>query len=85
MIEIAEPPDVKACASCASVLSWLWSPIREGWICVVPLDARTFQLHGCRHAQEPATWRQLHRGDPPSGEYRIVREQLRTGIEGGTI
>jgi hypothetical protein len=76
VIEIEEPPDKKVCASCASVLSWLYSPVRGGWICVVRKDNQTFQLHGCRHAQEPRLWRQAYRGDPPSGEYLQVRAQI---------
>ena len=76
MIEISEPPTVHACASCQAALSWLYSAKRGAWIAVVRVDDDTMRLHRCRHAQDPKTWRELRRGDPPSPEYLAVKAAL---------
>lgn len=81
MIEIPEPPPPRDCASCSSRLSWLWSPKVRGWICVVPIDDVSFRLHECKHAQQPATWRQLQTADPPSAEYLQAKEQIKNRNE----
>jgi len=59
MIQITEPPDVAACSTCMSPLSWLWSAKRQNWVAVIPLDRITFRLHQCRHAQDLPTWRDI--------------------------
>lgn len=81
MIEIEEPPNTNGCASCASVLVWLWSARKKAWVAFVPdpLDPTVLRVHGCAHAQDRATWRELPHGDPPSDEYREIKEQLTKG------
>ena len=83
MIQIDEPPGVKACAPCGSPLVWLYSPRRNGWVAFIPVDETTLRVHPCRPLQEPGTWRDLQRGTPPTGEYLAAREQLKTGNENG--
>lgn len=82
MIEIEGPPGRADCASCSSRLSWLWSPKVRGWICVIPIDDVSFRLHECKHAQQPATWRQLQTADPPSAEYVEFRQKIKNSTEG---
>lgn len=78
MIQIDEPPDKPHCASCGEPLAWLYSPTKEAWVCFVACGCERWSLkpHGCRHAQDPATWRALPRGDPPSAEYIEIKKQI---------
>lgn len=78
-LTIDEPPDVKACAACPSPLVWLWSPRRNGWVAFVPVDETTLKVHPCRELQEPGTWRDLRRGDPPNETYIEAKQHLKTG------
>jgi hypothetical protein len=59
VIEIPEPPDIQACASCMCPLSWLFSARRSEWVAFVPntADNRTLHLHGCRDRHAPPSWR----------------------------
>jgi hypothetical protein len=76
VIQIDEPPDQPACSTCGALI-WLWSPRREAWVCFVTGPDRTvIRLHGCRHAQDPATWRDIPRGDPPNEMYRQAYEAI---------
>lgn len=62
MIEIDEPPDIAACASCAKPLRWFWGPAwseKPEWAAFVPDADRLPVLHMCRRLQGPHTWRQL--------------------------
>lgn len=62
MIEIDEPPDTAACASCARPLRWFWGPSESEapeWTAFVPDEDRLPVLHRCRRLQGPHTWRQL--------------------------
>lgn len=62
MIEIDEPPDIAACASCARPIRWFWGPGRSEkpeWTAFVPDSDRLPVLHTCRRLQAPHTWRQL--------------------------
>ena len=81
VITIADPPTVHACATCQAALSWLYSPKRGAWIAVVRVDDDTMRLHRCRHAQDPATWRELRRGDPPSPDYLAARQKIKPSTE----
>jgi hypothetical protein len=81
-LTVDDPPAVRACASCASPLHWLYSPRRQAWVAFVPVDPTTLRVHPCRSAQDPATWRSLRRGDPPNDEYLAVKAQLKERTEG---
>ena len=60
MIEIPEPPDIRACGACMSPLHWLYSHERQAWVALIPgPDRWTPQWHRCRSLQEPVTWRAL--------------------------
>lgn len=50
MIEIPEPPDIRACASCMSALLWLWSPRTAKWqsFATEPTDTHLLRVHRCR-------------------------------------
>lgn len=50
MIEIPEPPDIRACASCMSALLWLWSPRKGEWVSFAtePTDTHVLRVHRCR-------------------------------------
>lgn len=78
MIEIAEPPDIAACASCGSVLVWLYSFRTKRTFSVIPDETEhgTFRLHTCRHAQDYPTWKAVRQPDPPNSEYRQAYEAI---------
>lgn len=78
MIQIPEPPAVHACAGCASSLTWLWSARKGAWVAFVPdpTDGAVLRVHGCRHAQDPPTWRRLPHGQPPNEEYLTAKATL---------
>ena len=61
MIEIPEPPDTAACASCASPLRWLWSARTGAWVSFATeaTDNRLLRVHECppRGADRLPTWR----------------------------
>jgi hypothetical protein len=78
VIEIEEPPDQRACASCAKPVNWLWSYERKAWVAFVPgPDQQHPEIHGCRHAQDPPTWRDIRPGDPPSEVYVDTRNKIK--------
>lgn len=77
MIEIDEPPDQLACSTCGALI-WLWSPRREAWVCfVLGPERHVIRLHGCRHAQDYATWKDLPHGDPQPVEYVEAKRALK--------
>lgn len=78
MIEIAEAPDIHACTSCMSPLVWLYSYRTGRTFSVVATSPTGFEIHGCKHAQDLPTWRQLPHGEPPNELYREVREKIST-------
>lgn len=84
MIEIDEPPDIAACASCGGLV-WLWSPRREAWVCfVLQVERDLLRVHGCRHAQDYVTWKELpHRTTPPEA-YVEARELLKSKTQDRT-
>lgn len=75
-MEIQEPPDRAACATCSRPLVWLWSAKTQRWVSFVPVDPETLRIHRCRELGEMPTWRQTQKADPPSAEYLQVRQQL---------
>lgn len=78
MITIEEPPAKPYCASCDQQLVWLWSPTKQAWICFVACGCERWSVkpHGCRHAQDPRTWRQLEHGSPPTPEYLEMKNKI---------
>lgn len=76
MIEIADAPDIAACAGCMSPLVWLYSYRTGRTFSAVATGPASFETHQCRTGQDPRTWRDTYRGDPPSGEYVQVKERI---------
>lgn len=82
MIEIEEPPDIRACAHHAVPLVWLWSPRAAKWKAYEPVDEDTdlIRRHRCeRHGDPQRTWRQLEFQTPETihaGAQR-VRQKLK--------
>lgn len=75
-LTIDDPPRVNACSTCMHPILWLYS-FRTGRIfSAVAMGNDTLRVHGCKELQEPATWRDLRRGDPPNPTYLEAREQL---------
>lgn len=78
MIEIDEPPDTAACSTCGGLV-WLWSPRRLAWVAfVLQPDRDLLRVHGCRHAQDFATWKDTQHGVPPPAEYVEAKRALST-------
>lgn len=87
MIEIEEPPDIRACAAFQVPLVWLWSPTARKWKSYEPVDPAddVIRRHRCEHHSQPdPSWRQLEFNEEPdpvaaerahAGAAR-VREQL---------
>ncbi len=76
MIEIPDPPTATDCAACGP-LTWLYSARRSAWVAFVGAgDQHTIRPHPCRHAQEPATWREIRQPAPPSPEYLAAKAAL---------
>jgi hypothetical protein len=66
MIQIEEPPDVRACTTCMSPLTWIWVHHLSRNVAVVPVagvDRFTFRIHTCELKAE-RTWRHLERYPP---------------------
>jgi len=62
VIEIEEPPNIRACATCSRALTWLWSYRLEKPVAFVadPASTRTLHVHECEHnGLPPPNWRQL--------------------------
>ncbi len=81
MIEIDEPPDIRACASCSRSLTWLWSYRLEKPVAFVAdlASTRTLHVHECeRHGLPAPPWRQLELQDPKTihAGAALVRAEL---------
>lgn len=77
MIEIDEPPTIRACAGCVNPLHWLWSPRRRAWVSFVPgSDPLSLRVHQCLPAQDIPTWKAVREPEPPSPEYLAARKAL---------
>lgn len=62
MIEIEEPPDIRACATCSRPLVWMWSYRLQKPVAFVSdrASTRTLHVHECdRHGLPEPSWRQL--------------------------
>lgn len=69
MIEIEEPPDVRACSECMSPLTWIYLFHLSRTVAVVPVqgvDRMTFRLHTCRIDEQKAKkpWRYVQTVEP---------------------
>jgi hypothetical protein len=60
MIEIEDPPDVRACMSCMRPIVWLWSPRTKTWVkfAAEPADNRLLRVDECRTGDHLPSWRQ---------------------------
>lgn len=77
MIEIPDPPDMRACASCGHPVTWLWSPRRRDWVAFVPAGAdHAIRPHPCRQPGRSPTWRDTPRRSDPNDMYRAARRAL---------
>lgn len=62
MIEIEEPPDIRACAALAVPLVWLYSARASKWKSYEPVDGDLdlMRRHRCEHHGDPRQpWEQL--------------------------
>jgi hypothetical protein len=78
VIEVAEPPDTAACATCGP-LTWLYSRRREAWVAFIAAPdggPHAIRPHPCRFAQDYATWREVRQPAPPTEEYRRAYEAI---------
>lgn len=82
MIEIDEPPDIRACAMSAVPIVWLWSPRSRGWKSYEPVDGDrdVIRRHRCeRHGDPHPPWRQLELQHPST--IRAGAERVRQELE----
>lgn len=66
MISVEEPPDVRACSTCMSPLTWIYVYHLNRTVAVVPVqgvDRFTFRLHTCELKPE-RTWRHVQKVAP---------------------
>lgn len=66
MIQIEEPPDIRACSTCMSPLTFIYVYHLQRTVAVVPVsgvDRMTFRLHTCQLKSE-RTWRHVQRVNP---------------------
>lgn len=69
MIQVDDPPDVRACSSCMQPLTWIYVHHLGRNISVVPVpdvDRWTFRLHTCRLDEDKSKhpWRYVQQQDP---------------------
>lgn len=86
MIEIEEPPDIRACTAGMVPLVWLWSLRSRAWKSYEPVDGDTdtIRRHRCeRHGDPRQPWEQLELRTEPdpaiaarshAGAERVRRE-----------
>lgn len=80
MIEIEEPPDIRACAAYSVPLVWLWSYRAQRWKSFEPVDGDLdlIRRHRCdNHGDPDPPWRQLTIQDPETihaGAERVRQE-----------
>jgi hypothetical protein len=88
VIEIEEPPDIKACARHQIPIGWLWSYRSGKWQAWEPVDGDTdlIRRHRCDFHGDPApSWRQLELQPPEvihAGAER-VRSELERALQEG--
>jgi hypothetical protein len=81
VIEIEEPPDIRACAEHQVPVVWLYSARAEKWKAYVPVDGDTdtIRRHRCEYHGDPEpAWRQLELQTPESihAGAALVRAEL---------
>jgi hypothetical protein len=80
VIEIEEPPDIRACAASQVPLVWLYSARASKWKSYEPVDGDLdlMRRHRCEHHGDPnPPWRQLELQHPSTihaGAERVRRE-----------
>jgi hypothetical protein len=80
VIEIEEPPDIRACAGCARPLVWLYSYRLGVPVAFVPDpgNVRRLDVHECeRWGLPPPSWRDVEQQDPATihaGAERVRQE-----------
>ena len=80
-MDVPDPPEPKACATCAQPISWLWPARTQRWVAFVaaPGPKHTITPHLCGPPlQDRQLWRTLPHGDPPSDVYREFRDKIAT-------
>ena len=79
MIEIPEPPEPRACASCNLPIAWLWPARTQRWVAFVAAEGPKYTItpHLCGPPlQDRQLWRALPHGDPPSAVYIEIKKQI---------
>jgi len=69
VIEVDDPPDVRACSECMSPLTYIYVFHLSRTVAVVPVsgvDRMTFRLHTCRSDEDKARrpWRYVQTVEP---------------------
>jgi hypothetical protein len=76
VIEISEPPDTKACASCMSALDWVYHHRLGRWYAITKHledpDPMVVRIHDCPLPGVPRDWRSVKR-QPPEVTRRGIR------------
>lgn len=82
MIQIEEPPDIRACARTQDPLLWLWSSRTGRWCAfsTIPGDPDLIRVHRCESHGDPApSWRHLEEQDPQTA--RAGAQRVRRALE----
>lgn len=83
-IEIPEPPDAAACATCMSAITWVWHQRSERWMSIVvdPVDRTRLRLDVCRELRNPGhmpNWRDPVRTSAPDSPARAAARAAARG------
>lgn len=77
MIQIDDPPDALACASCTSPLDWVWHARRKCWYAIARWpgdpDPTVVKIHTCRLPGVERSWRDVT-FQPPEVHRRGIRK-----------
>lgn len=81
MIQVDEPPDVRACTTCMHPLTWIWVHHLSRNVAVVPvegLDRWTFRLHTCRVDEEKSKrpWKYVQTQSPETARRGAKRARM---------
>lgn len=85
MIEVEEPPTIKACAPCSKPLTWLFSARTQQWVPFHPdsISTRTLHVHECDvFGRPPPSWRD--RPEVPPETVHAGAERVRQALEAAT-
>jgi hypothetical protein len=66
VIQIDDPPTLRACISCMSPIAWRWNPTTGTWMAyaMVPGDTELLRVHKCPIYGAPKSWRHVDRQPP---------------------